>query len=82
MASRQEQIICAKVYRHKSKLNNLRKARAYEQWLQEYLPFAEELYQMVINSVKGKNPDFDTFCQFLYKSYECGFDPHYIKLAK
>lgn len=74
MSSRQEQELCARMYSRRSKLHSIKKAEAYEQWLQEYLPFAHNSYKMVIENVKGVNPDFDTFCRFIYKSCKCNFD--------
>ena len=74
MSTKQEHVLVSRIYSRRSKVNSIKRAKMYEQWLQEYLPFANDMYEHVVNNVKGIHPDFDTFCRYLYMSCKCNFD--------
>lgn len=79
MNNKQEIIACSQLYRHKFKKSSIKRTDDYQQWLMDYVGFVKTLHENITNNVKGVNPDFDTFCRFLYKSCQCNFNPSNVR---
>lgn len=74
MATRADAAACARLYRQRSLRDSVSKNNDFLQWQTDYLESLTEWHETIVTTVKGVNPDFDTFCRCMYESCKHNFD--------